>query len=69
MSIIHNIGIGATKGNRKIQIVVENNITGERYPVGEFYKVGDALIALKAFKKSETKNLKYFIYEKGKKKK
>ncbi len=61
--------IGATKGNRKLQIVVENKNTGERYPVGEFYKVGDALTALQAFKKSESKTIKYFIYENGKKKK
>jgi hypothetical protein len=61
--------IGATKRNRKLQIVVENKTTGERYPVGEFYRMGDALTALQAFKKSESKNTKYFIYEKGKKKK
>jgi len=44
-----------------MKIIVENELTGERYPVAEFNAMGDAMICLGALSDKAPKHMTYLL--------
>ena len=50
-----------TNKNNTMKIIVENELTGERYPVAEFNAMGDAMICLGALSDKAPKHMTYLL--------